>query len=269
MKKRQRTTTKVDLILLIFAVLAIAFLPLRVWAADATDTDGDGIPDEYEGSLTVLEQTDTASISMDDLFIILKGYDLDLVPEDRFDFIVSKYSSTSIPTPVNPMEVHVITTNTDQTINQKIFNQGNETGQNALLVIANPDPNDGDLGASQIGYPAYSTGIQGNVFIQRIKDDVVKGCSLQPNCNAVNSAGEIVATDIAGIVDYYIKNVFAHETFHMLGRVVPADRKYDYHYPQLGYIMDHHMYYKEYSKTGFVTWFISNKWNVGDIPRFK
>ena len=32
MKNRQRTTTKVGLILLIFAVLAIAFLPLQTWA---------------------------------------------------------------------------------------------------------------------------------------------------------------------------------------------------------------------------------------------
>ena len=139
------------------------------------------------------------------------------------------------------------------------------------MAVANPDPNDGDLGTSPIAYPAYSTGIQGTVFTQRIKDDVLKACGLEPNCDAVVDSAATVpyVKGIDAIVDLYTRNVFAHETFHMLGRVVPPDRKLENHYPQLGYVMDHHMYDKSYRKSGLVRWFISNKWSAADIPRFK
>ena len=64
-----------------------------------------------------------------------------------------------------------------------------------------------------------------------------------------------------------MKNVAAHETFHMLGRVVPANKKVGEHYAQQGYIMDHHMYYKE--KKGKVTWYITDAWADADVPRFR
>ena len=143
--------------------------------------------------------------------------------------------------------------------------------------MLNPSTADGDLGASQIAYPAYSTGVSGSIFPNRIYEDVKQACALEPNCKAWNPDTDQPLVDAAGnevsgvnnIFAFFIKNVVAHETFHMVGRVVPPDRKVDYHYPMHGYIMDHHMYYKDSKKSDTVQWFITYKWSEADIARFK
>jgi hypothetical protein len=150
--------------------------------------------------------------------------------------------------------------------------------QNAVLLQENLSTADGDLGASQIGYPAMQPyGVQGSYFPNRIREDVQKACSLQPTCICWNADTNTPCLDISGnvvqgvdpIVAFYTKNVIAHETFHMVGRVVPPDSKLDYHYRQLGYIMDHHMYYKSYNSSKTVKWFIAHTWAAADKPRFK
>ena len=257
MKKRRKTIPKVGLILLFFAGVAMALIPLQV---GAEDVDKDGFLDEEEMASCI--PLENACFDTDpyiaDLFIMFEGQTLDGVPADPFEFIKTGYEAS--------MRIHEI-----PVFGQDNYNQIITSEQNALLLIADPDPNDGDLGTSQIAFPAYQDGIEGRVFINRIYDDVYKACTLHEDwdCVAVNSAGQEVAQGISEIVDFYTKNVIAHETFHMLGRVVPADRKVDNHYAQLGYIMDHHMYYKEYKKEDKVKWFITDRWAEMDIPRFK
>ena len=74
---------------------------------------------------------------------------------------------------------------------------------------------------------------------------------------------------VQAIFEYYLKNVYSHELFHAVGRVVPKNNKVDYHYAQDGFIMDHHMWYKESNKNKTVTWHIMNEWTKADVPLFK
>ncbi len=265
MKKRQKTITQVGLLLLLFAGFTMAFLPLQAGAEDFDtaedfDIDGDGFLNIYEMGSQYITVPGYGQFTPDpykaDLVILLENpADLPL-PVYPFEFINKSYGAS--------MRIHDIPVDDGG----GIYDQVITLEQNALLLIIDPATDDGDLGASEIAYPAYSDGIQGRVFINRIRDDVVKGCSLKSYCEAVNSAGDVVAVGIENIVSFFIKNVIAHETFHMLGRVVPVNSKVDYHYAQLNYVMDHHVYYKVYKTPAKVTWFIADRWSTSDIPRF-
>lgn len=254
MKTRKKIIAKLGLGLLLFSALVFVVLPFRSWAAE--DFDYDGILDTNEGLCLPLGAQNCAitDLTVPDLFVLLqRDPQSSLLPDNPFDFINTE-------TVIFNIQLHEMGWEDapDQTI----------TGtQYAVKLIEDPSTSDGDLGTSQIGTPAQR--ISGRVFPQRILDDVEKACGLQPNCEAVNSAGQIVATNIPDIFDFYAKNVVTHETFHMLGRVVPSDRKFDYHYAQLGYIMDHHMFYKESKKNKTVTWYITDTWSEADQPRFK
>ena len=257
MRKRRKTTQKVGLVLLIFAGLAMTFLPLPLWAQDF---DNDGILDNEEGDClpqgTPCENPTSANIP--DLFVIRNISPSDgesLLPPEPFEFIT---------TTVNPFEInlHEIdikdwpSTTTDISTTQK-----------AIVLIEDLRTSDGDLGTSLIGVP--SSGVFGRVYSNRILEDVRNACSLQPECEAMNSNRVVVANGEDEIFKFYAKNVVAHETFHMLNRVVPPNIDVDFHYPQLGYIMDHHMYYKVKARKGLVRWFITDEWAAEDRPQFK
>ena len=260
MRKRKKITTKLGLLLLLLAALVMVMLPFQAWAQEA-DTDGDGILDNYEG-LCLPESASNCGITnigIPDLFIQLVKDSNSTLPEYLFDFITAEQP------PFN-MNVHVIgeADAPDQHITPE---------QYAVRLKESIDENDGDLGVTPIGVPTQKR--SGTVYTRRIRNDVDKACSLQPTCIAVNSDGNVVAQRPDEIFNYYVKEVFAHETFHALGRVVPKDRKADYHYPMLGYIMDPYMSYKESKKDKTVTWTIQNRWayddagNLVDVARFK
>jgi hypothetical protein len=273
MKKRQRKSTKIGLILLILAILALAFLPLQAWAA--VDTDGDGILDKDDSTPNVLGDGDClpkGSVCPDtgknpntdpnkaDLFVILgrptTGSILNQFDFDPLEFIKNKAQV------VFNMTLHEIGFQ-DPPDYQKVTEE-----QKAVALSEDLNTSDGDLGTSQIGVPV--DGRTGKVFTYRIRDDIVKACSRQNPalCTAVNADGALKASGMDNIFQFYAKNVVAHEIFHMVNRVVPAINA-DNHYPQLGYIMDHNMYYKEYKKTKNVVWIITDKWSNADNPQYK
>ena len=139
--------------------------------------------------------------------------------------------------------------------------------QNAIVLTEDLRTSDGDLGTSSIGTPANK--VTGRVFSYRILEDVKNACSQQTDCEAVNSEGQTFS-GVEAIFNYYAKNVVAHETFHMLNRVVPPDRKVDYHYPAgLDTSWIYHMYYKVYKSQKKVVWYITDKWSEADLPQFK
>ena len=253
MKTRKKMIVKLGLGLLLFAALVFVVLPFQAWAAE--DSDYDGILDTDEGECLPLDTPNCGftNLSVPDLFVLLLRDPQTLLPDKPFEFIDREPAIFNI-------QVHEI--GLEDAPDQAITNT-----QYAVALIEDPATSDGDLGTSQIGTPAQR--IKGRVFPQRIWDDVEKACGLQEICEAVNSSGDVVAENIQDIFDFYVKNVVAHETFHMLGRVVPRDRKLDYHYPQIGYIMDHHMVYKESKKNSTVTWYITDTWSQADQPRFK
>ena len=233
MKKRRKITEKVGLALLILAGLAMVFLPLKTWAQDF---DGDGILDDDEGGCLPIGVNCAVFTNklIPDLFVIraidpVNGFSL--LPPEPFEFITRTQDLFHI-------SLHEITFNDSQ---DRVITPT----QNAIVLTEDLRTSDGDLGTSSIGTPANK--VTGRVFSYRILEDVKNACSQQTDCEAVNSEGQTFS-GVEAIFNYYAKNVVAHETFHMLNRVVPPDRKVDNHYPQLGYIMDHHMYYKVYKK---------------------
>ena len=265
MEKRRKITLKVSLALLIIAGLSVAFLPIQAWAQDA---DEDGILDELDGQEVCLADVQVqgcipTSRGIADLFIMLVTPANSLLPDNPLELMPTTY--TTADGNIRNLASHVLFLN-DLPQSQKLIG----TTQNALLLIEDQNSSDGDLGTSQIGYPALGDGISGRVFTRRIREDVEQACALQDPtlCSAFDSNGnEYIGID--QIYAFYAKNVCSHETFHMVGRVIPPDRKLDNHYPQLGYVMDHHMYYKEYKRDKRVEWFITDKWSEADIPRFK
>ena len=236
MKKRQRTTTKVGLLLLIFAVLAISFLSLQAWAADCdvcddlADCDLDGILNGNEGgclppsaSCTDINKNPFTNKCTADLFVILErptGSILNQFNFDPLDFIKGNGVTKTFE-----MTLHEISSN--QAPDQIVTPPGQIPPQKAVYLIEDLNTNDGDLGTSLIGVPAQ--GRFGMIFTYRIRDDIIKACSL-PICEAVNSAGAVLS-GIDKIFQFYAKNVVAHEIFHMVNRVVPAINA-DNHYPQ-------------------------------------
>jgi hypothetical protein len=258
---------------MIFAGLAIAFLPLQAWAVEEpnSDADGDGILFMYENNSIYVGGNNSISYSTvsstADLCIMIVHPPVSLLPTDPFELMPNSYSVDGV---IKFMETHVAYLTVEPASQKLINSSGASIGQNALLLFEDQSTSDGDLGTSQISYPAFGDGISGRVYTKRIGDDVKNACNLQdPSlCSAVDSSGNLIV-GIDAITNFYTKNVVAHETFHMLGRVIPADSKLDNHYPQLGYVMDHHMYYKEYKKDKKVVWFITDKWASMDIPRFK
>ena len=272
MKKQKNITAKLCLLLLFFAALAVIVLPFHALAQEL-DSDGDGITDVEETLCNPIDnpalgqQCLDATDGITDLYVMFVNEAPGQVPQlpaNPFEFITADYG-------VVPFALHVIPLETYP------FSQQIASNQNAVLLNVNPSTADGDLGASQIAYPAYSTGPSGNIFPNRIYADVEQACLLEPNCKVWNPDTDAPLADADGneisgvdnIYAFFIKNVVAHETFHMVGRVVPPDRKVDYHYPMLGYIMDHHMYYKDSKKNGTVQWYITYKWSQADIARFK
>ena len=273
MKKRQRTTTKVGLILLIFAVSAVAFLPLQTWAADCVDPadcDLDGILNAYEGECLPLSSqcsvtNPTTNLNSADLFVILARPTESILNQFNFDplaFIKGTYVPLTFGMTLHEISLAEVT-------NQGVIDLKVTPEQKAVVLIEDLDPNDGDLGTSPIGVPTQ--GRVGSMFTNRIRDDIVKGCSSLP-CEAVNSDGVPKASGIDKIFQFYAQNVVAHEIFHMVNRVVPAINS-DNHYPQEGYIMDNHMYFKAYKKTktapAKIVWTITDKWKFEDKPQYK
>ena len=269
MKKRKNITAKVCLLLLFLAAIAMIVLPFQAWAQEL-DQDLDGISDMEESECLPIGNNTNLCINGDpltpDLFIMLLKdpyYSLlsATLVDDLFKFISDEQDIFRI-------NVHVI--GLEDAPSQMI-----SENQYAIALIENSTPNEGDLGTTQLGN--VSEQISGYVFTQRIYNDVVEACSQMESCEVVNEQGEVLVelgpsqdpSHLEKIFNVYVKNVFAHEAFHGLGRVVPPDRKLDYHYPQLGYIMDHHMYYKRYNSQNKVTWFIQNKWAEADKPQFK
>ena len=164
------------------------------------------------------------------------------------------------------IQVHLIDRQNSQRITET---------QNAALLYLFDSESDGDLGISQVG--VLAAGLTGSVYPNRIVNDVYSGCNENPEYECVCETEEGVpcynpdGTPVIGpeqIIDYYKKEVLAHEIMHMLGRVVPPDRKLENHYPQLGFIMDHHMYWKSYRKAQKTVWFIRNEWAIADKPLF-
>jgi hypothetical protein len=273
MNKRQKTTTKVGMILLIFAGMAIALLPLQVWAAVDTDQDGildstSGVPGDGDCLPIGSVCSDTGinpktKIDTPDLFVILArpiGSILNQYKNyDPLDFI----RGTGVVKPFT-LTLHEISFLDAPLPGLKVTNE-----QKAIALIEDLSTSSGALGVSQIGVPAQ--GRSGRVYTNRIRNDIVKACSLQDPtlCQAVNSAAVVKATGMDQIFPFYAKNVVSHEIFHMVNRVVPAINA-DNHYPQLGYIMDNHMVYKVYNTKKKVVWTITDQWSPADNkPLFK
>ena len=242
--------------LLVLAGLVFIFSPITTLAQDF---DKDGILDDEEGQCFPLDASNCAITSerVPDLFVIRlidPMNSVSLLPSEPFEFITR---------PGNPFSILLHEISVIDAPTQEIT-----PTQNAIALIEDLRTSDGDLGTSQIGTPFDR--ISGRVFSFRIREDVRNACNLQlpQNCEAADSYGNIYR-GVDEIFNFYARNVVAHETFHMLNRVVPPDRKVDYHYPQLGDIMDHHMYYKVYKKTKKVVWYISDKWTDADLPQYK
>ena len=276
MKKRRKITAKIGLVLLLLAALAMVVLPFQAWATE-NDSDDDGILNELEGSC--LPEIPTGACvntneQVPDLFI-------QLVPPPDGPSILPENPFELITRAGNPfvMNLHVIGEADAQS--QLIIEQPEAKYPDPLRIYAvrlEESLSDlaGDLGVTHIGVPTDKS--SGTVFTRRIRKDVDDACALAESdekCTAVDSEGIVVAEGRDAIYNYYAKEVCAHEIFHALGRVVPKNRKVDYHYPMLGYIMDHHMEYKESKKHGTVTWTIHNRWamdvdnDLVDIPRYK
>ncbi|MDA3916789.1 MAG: hypothetical protein PF690_07425 [Deltaproteobacteria bacterium] len=286
MKKRNNITAKICLFMLLLAFLAMIALPFQAWATD-DDFDNDGLYNEDVESVCLPLLTDPLSTDPQaqecfatdpdrpDLFILLLRAEPTLLPYDpdnienpdypAFEFISNESEWFNI-------NVHVI--DVTQAPDQKISNS--TPPQYAVGLIEDQRTTDGELGISQVGIPTKI--ISGRVFSYRIREDVENACNEQDpeKCDCVNSDGEPYydengnpVTGIDQIVTIYQKNVLAHEIFHMLNRVYPVNKKVDYHYAQLGYIMDHHMTYKAFKKEKKVTWYINDKWAKADVPVFK
>jgi hypothetical protein len=269
MKKRRKITAKIGLLLLLFAALAMIVMP-QAWATQ-DDIDDDGILNDFEGPGECLPFNDPPQLCIEgdpekpDLFIQLVRTSPSMLPENPFEFITRETETFF-------MDVHVIGEADAQ--GQLISGTPGSPGtQYAVKLKENLSANAGDLGVSQIGVPTQIR--EGSVFPLRIQADVDQACALQATCIAVNSAGVTVAEGRDAIYNYLAQEVCSHEIFHMLGRVVPKNRKVDYHYPMLGYIMDHHMTYKVSNKAHTVTWTIHDRWakdpdnDYVDVPRFK
>jgi hypothetical protein len=263
-EKTRRTVFMVALT----AALTMALLPLQVWAGDPMDGIPEGVtsislPPECQNDCTKDVQVDP---NRGDVFVITAVKDDPNAVAfegigDPFGLLIAN----------EKVALHLI--DEADTVNQIVY-----PGQYAVKVYEDTNPNVEALGMSDLGTPASK--LSGDIYTQRIVEEVEKACPDIANCMSIidgTNIGGMGEEGINAVAEFYIKNVIAHEIFHMLGRVRPKDKRYDYHTAQLGYIMDHHMYYKFSNKSKTVTWYISDKWLhendesgelIGDIPAF-
>lgn len=275
MNKRKKITAKLGIMLLLLAALAMIILPLQAWATE-NDTDNDGILNDYEGLCLPLAQPSYCQPTIEnvpDLFIQVRTAPDSLLDlshiEDYFNFI------TEEQTPFN-INLHVYSGENTTAV---LFPQDpslppHPSQQYAISLKEDTTSTDGDLGTTEFG--VVSDRINGTVFTRRIMNDVQNACNRQVYCEAVNSQGEVLVPPglseddsvIRAIFNVYLKNVWSHEAWHGVGRVVPPDNKLEHHYRQIGKIMDHHMWYKESKKLDKVTWHIETTWTPADTPQF-
>lgn len=262
------TTTKAGcrITLIYFILLIIMLIPVQPMAQELemTDADNDGIPAylEFEplclpfgtDSLTNCYLTDPQKA---DVFVIMELANPTFFPEN-----LSSLSFITDGEKANPhINLHIITAEEapEQIVISPMF---------AVKLTENTIPTDGAVGISSTGTTSEKN--YAYVYTQRIIDDVYGACNLAASGDQIYlalGAEAPVPTTPDEIAQVYMLNVAAHETFHMLGRVMPPDRKVGEHYNQQGYIMDHHMYYT--AKKGKVTWYITDAWADADVPRFK
>ena len=278
MKIKKKTKINIFLSILLSAALIVVLLPLQVWA----EVPNDGIPSDitviYLPPECVPGTANCADFLIDpdkaDVFVrtAQKGDRPPLIAGlDPDDFDLFEFFSTN-----TSVKLHRITK--DQAPDQKVY------GPQYAVLLYDDTSNDGEaLGLTDLGTPVDK--LSGDVYTTRIWEEVEKALPSDEYTSRVadSDGNPILGLDgnaiegNQGVFEFYVKNVAAHETFHMLGRVVPKHRRYDFHTPQEGYIMDHHMVYKVSKNKKTVTWFITDQWlltldedgnDTGDIPRF-